>query len=128
MKSFVDYLSQYAAYHRDKRNIATHFVGIPMIVVAVAILLSRPVLMHFDGIAISPALIVVIITALFSGNFCDNTDPGVLISTGSGGLNLVAMMKKDRIRKAISTNGVMSVAVLFFGILTLGMSQYLVIR
>ena len=27
MKSFVDYLSQYAAYHRDKRNIATHFVA-----------------------------------------------------------------------------------------------------
>jgi len=65
MKSFVDYLSQYAAYHRDKRNIATHYVGIPMIVAAVAILLSRPVFMHFDGIALSPALVVVIITALF---------------------------------------------------------------
>lgn len=65
MKSFVDYLSQYAAYHRDKRNIATHFVGIPMIVAAVAILLSRPVLMHADGVAISPALIVVVVTALF---------------------------------------------------------------
>jgi uncharacterized membrane protein YGL010W len=65
MKSFVDYLSQYAAYHRDKRNIATHYVGIPMIVAAVAILLSRPVFMHADGVAISPALVVVIITALF---------------------------------------------------------------
>jgi uncharacterized membrane protein YGL010W len=65
MKTFVDYLSQYAAYHRDRRNIATHFVGIPMIVAAVAILLSRPVLMHVDGVAISPALVVVAITALF---------------------------------------------------------------
>ena len=65
MKSFVDYLSQYAAYHRDKRNIATHFVGIPMIVAAVAILLSRPVLMHLDGVAISPALFAVALTALF---------------------------------------------------------------
>jgi len=65
MKSFVDYLSQYAAYHRDRRNIATHFVGIPMIVAAVTILLSRPVFMYADGVAISPALIVVVIMALF---------------------------------------------------------------
>ncbi len=33
MKSLVDQLANYAAYHRDKRNIATHFLGIPMIVV-----------------------------------------------------------------------------------------------
>ena len=65
MKSFVDYLSQYAAYHRDKRNIATHFVGIPMIVAAVAILLSRPVVMRLDGVALSPALLVIVLTSLF---------------------------------------------------------------
>ena len=65
MKSFVDYLSQYAAYHRDKRNIATHFIGIPMIVAAVVILLSRPVLVHVDGVAMSPALFGVLVTALF---------------------------------------------------------------
>lgn len=65
MKSFVDYLSQYAAYHRDKRNIATHFVGIPMIVAAVAILLSRPVVMHLDGVALSPAVLVIVLTSLF---------------------------------------------------------------
>jgi hypothetical protein len=58
---------------------------------------------------------------LVEGNFCDNTEPGVVISTGSGGLNLVAMIKNDRIRKAMSTKGVMSVSVLFFAIFTLGM-------
>ena len=42
MKTLVDQLSQYAAYHRDRRNIATHFIGIPMIVQAVAIFLARP--------------------------------------------------------------------------------------
>ena len=42
MKTLVDHLSQYASYHRDPRNIATHFVGIPLIVLAVTILLSRP--------------------------------------------------------------------------------------
>ncbi|MGE8326992.1 DUF962 domain-containing protein [Pseudomonas urmiensis] len=56
MKSLVEHLSQYATYHRDPRNIATHFVGIPLIVVAVTILLSRP---GWDvaGIWLSPALI-----------------------------------------------------------------------
>ena len=42
MKTLTDQLAQYAVYHRDRRNIATHFVGIPMIVVALAVLLSRP--------------------------------------------------------------------------------------
>jgi uncharacterized membrane protein YGL010W len=37
----LDLMAQYAAYHRDRRNIATHFVGIPMIVFAVCVLLAR---------------------------------------------------------------------------------------
>lgn len=41
MKTLVDQLANYAAYHRDKRNIATHFVGIPMIVVGSQSLLAR---------------------------------------------------------------------------------------
>lgn len=31
MKTLIDHLSQYADYHRDPRNIRTHFVGVPMI-------------------------------------------------------------------------------------------------
>ena len=65
MQSFVQYLSKYAAYHRDKRNIATHYVGVPMIVAGVATLLSRPAFTYVDGVAISPALIAVAITAIF---------------------------------------------------------------
>ena len=64
MKSLVDHLSQYAAYHRDPRNIATHFIGIPLIVVAVAILLSRPA-WTIGGLWISPALIVALLSAWF---------------------------------------------------------------
>ncbi len=54
MKTLVDHLSNYATYHRDRRNIATHFVGIPMIVFAVQVLLARPSLAA-DGL-VSPAL------------------------------------------------------------------------
>ncbi|PAU66448.1 hypothetical protein BZL41_01455 [Pseudomonas sp. PIC25] len=64
MKTLIDHLAQYAAYHRDRRNIATHFVGIPMIVVAVAVLLSRP---GFDlaGFWLSPAAVVALAAAVF---------------------------------------------------------------
>lgn len=41
MKTLQQHLTQYAAYHRDRRNIATHLIGIPVIVCAVAVLLSR---------------------------------------------------------------------------------------
>lgn len=64
MKSLIDQLSNYAAYHRDRRNIRTHFVGIPMIVVAAAILLARPSFAVGDWF-ISPALIAVIALALY---------------------------------------------------------------
>ena len=62
MKSLVDHLSQYAAYHRDPRNIASHFIGIPLIVVAVAVLLSRP---QWGTGWISPAVLVAMASAWF---------------------------------------------------------------
>ena len=37
----LELMTQYAAYHRDRRNIATHFVGIPLIVFAISVLLAR---------------------------------------------------------------------------------------
>ncbi|TDF81773.1 DUF962 domain-containing protein [Pseudomonas sp. H9] len=64
MKNLVEHLSQYAAYHRDPRNIATHFVGIPMIVVAVTVLLSRPGT-ALAGMWLSPALLVALWSAWF---------------------------------------------------------------
>ncbi|MDX9675360.1 Mpo1 family 2-hydroxy fatty acid dioxygenase [Pseudomonas zeae] len=64
MKSLVDHLSQYATYHRDPRNIASHFIGIPLIVVAVAVLLSRPE-WSLGGLWISPAVVVALASAWF---------------------------------------------------------------
>jgi uncharacterized membrane protein YGL010W len=40
MVSIQQNLTQYAAYHRDRRNIATHFVGVPMIVFAIILALA----------------------------------------------------------------------------------------
>jgi uncharacterized membrane protein YGL010W len=36
-----DLMVQYARYHRDRRNIATHMIGVPMIVFGVGVLLAR---------------------------------------------------------------------------------------
>ena len=58
MRTLGEQLTQYAGYHRDRRNIACHFVGIPAIYFAVVILLSRPVLLVAWGLAITPAVIV----------------------------------------------------------------------
>ena len=57
MRNATELMVQYARYHRDRRNIATHFVGIPLIVLAVGVLLGRP---SFDvaGASLSPAWIV----------------------------------------------------------------------
>jgi len=42
MSAATELMVKYAAYHRDRRNITTHFVGVPMIVFAVGALLARP--------------------------------------------------------------------------------------
>ena len=64
MKTLVDQLAQYADYHRDRRNIATHFVGIPMIVLAVQVLLSRPAL-QAGALVLTPALLTTLLACLY---------------------------------------------------------------
>ncbi|WP_233884044.1 Mpo1 family 2-hydroxy fatty acid dioxygenase [Paraburkholderia flagellata] len=55
MRNLTEQLTQYAAYHRDARNIGTHFVGIPLIVLALAVLLSRPAIALWLPVPVSPA-------------------------------------------------------------------------
>jgi uncharacterized membrane protein YGL010W len=57
-------LSAYAAYHRDRRNVATHLVGIPMIVLAVVVLLSRPQ-WAIGGGALTPALVLSVVASAY---------------------------------------------------------------
>jgi len=64
MRTLTDHLVQYAAYHRDRRNIATHFIGIPMIVLAVVMLMSRPSF-SLGGFTLTPAILMVIAAGIF---------------------------------------------------------------
>ncbi len=57
----TELMVQYARYHRDRRNILSHFVGIPLIVFAIGVLLSRPSL----GPGLTPAVLVWALGALW---------------------------------------------------------------
>jgi uncharacterized membrane protein YGL010W len=48
MKTLEDQMSIYAAYHQDARNKATHFVGVPVIVLSLMIPLSW---LRVDGVS-----------------------------------------------------------------------------
>jgi uncharacterized membrane protein YGL010W len=54
MRPALDLLSQYAAYHRDRRNIASHFVGVPLIVFAIGVMLAHPTF-AVAGLTLTPA-------------------------------------------------------------------------
>src|ERR1700761_2956637 len=68
---------------------------------------------------------MVINTTFLSGATFEDTEFGVTTLNASGGLNLVAKMKKDSSRKATSHMAVMSMFVLLRGILALGIVIFL---
>ena len=37
---FIAQMAMYTSYHRDARNRATHFVGVPLIIVSLMVVLS----------------------------------------------------------------------------------------
>ena len=88
MRAATDLLSGYAQYHRDQRNIVSHFVGVPMIVFGIGVLLARPAFV-LGGLALSPAWIAFALVAawyLSRGNLV----LGVAVSAGVGALLLAA--------------------------------------
>ena len=62
---------QYAHYHRDRRNIATHLVGVPLIFMAIGIMLTQPQWVMANRL-LTPAWLVWGLTSLWylsRGNF-----------------------------------------------------------
>lgn len=41
MRTLEQHITQYAAYHRDQRNINTHFIGVPLIVFSVLLAFAQ---------------------------------------------------------------------------------------
>jgi uncharacterized membrane protein YGL010W len=62
---------QYAHYHRDRRNIATHLVGVPLIFMAIGMMLTQPQ-WAVGSVLLTPAWLVWGLTSLWylsRGNF-----------------------------------------------------------
>lgn len=63
-KTVAEHLAQYGDYHKDRRNVATHLIGIPMIVIAIITLLSRPEF-SVAYLLLTPANLVVFAAVIF---------------------------------------------------------------
>ena len=64
MSRLVRQLSAYAEYHRNGHNVATHMVGIPLILFGIGILLSRPSIALGDGVTVMPMMAVAALAAV----------------------------------------------------------------
>lgn len=65
MNKLIDLLAQYASYHRDRRNILTHLVGIPVIVLSLMVLLARPTLVTLGSVPVNPGMVIATVLALY---------------------------------------------------------------
>lgn len=93
MKSFIEQVSTYAEYHRDPKNIMTHLFGVPLIVFAVMVLLSRPVF-EVGGYSFTAAVIGYIAVILFylNLNVMFGLLMAVIFASGIYAATLVASM------------------------------------
>ena len=62
--ALVQALAKYAGYHRDKRNILTHFFGVPLIVFGVQVLLARAGI-SIGGVFVSAMWIVTALACIY---------------------------------------------------------------
>jgi len=88
MRNATELMVQYAAYHRDRRNITTHFVGIPLIVFAVGVLLARPSF-AINHVSLTPAWMLWAVSAVWyltRGNLV----LGAVVSAATGVLMALA--------------------------------------
>jgi uncharacterized membrane protein YGL010W len=65
MQTLEQQLIKYGSYHRDRRNLTTHVIGIPLIVFAVVVLMSRPAWSMLDFLPLSPALVASVIAGIY---------------------------------------------------------------
>jgi uncharacterized membrane protein YGL010W len=108
---FVEQMAMYSAYHRDARNRATHFIGIPAIVFAIFIPLSWvPLLTLWDG-----QTTVTLATLLWFGTgifymWLDRRIGGLMML-----LSFVFLMLAEWIAAKGSTTGWIAFAAFFVG-------------
>jgi len=88
MPAATELLSRYAACHRDERNITSHLVGVPMIVLGLGVALARPSF-AWGSVALTPAWVAFAGAAAWYLTRGDVT-LGLAVSTAVGLLVLLA--------------------------------------
>ena len=66
MRTLEEQMSIYAAYHQDGRNKATHFVGVPAIILSLMIPLSWP---SFEGVSAAMVITTVLLAYYLALDF-----------------------------------------------------------
>ena len=89
MKTLEDQMSTYAAYHQDARNKATHFVGVPVIVLSLMIPLAW---LRYEGITAA----MVITAALLAYYLILDVGLGLAMCVVMGALLWVGQMIADQ--------------------------------
>jgi uncharacterized membrane protein YGL010W len=79
-RTAVALLQRYAQYHRDRRNIVIHLVGVPVVVFALGLLLARPAF-AVGGLALTPGWLVFTPVALW---FVTRGQLGLGVATALG--------------------------------------------
>ena len=64
MKTLEDQMAVYAAYHQDTRNKATHFIGVPVIILSLFIPLSW-LRLDIGGVAITAAMLIAAVLIVY---------------------------------------------------------------
>jgi uncharacterized membrane protein YGL010W len=65
MKTLEDQMSFYAAYHQDARNKATHFIGVPAIMLSLFIPLAWIRLLEVNGIVFTAAMLFAAVVLVY---------------------------------------------------------------
>ena len=106
---FVEQMAMYSAYHRDARNRATHFIGIPAIVLAIFIPLHWVPLYTTGDNTVTLAVILWVITGAFY-LWLDRTIGGLMVL-----LSFAFMLVAQWVAAQGSLIGWSAFAVLFVG-------------
>lgn len=92
MRTLEQQITQYAAYHRDRRNIATHFVGVPMIVFSVILALCLIGIPQLTVLGPCPVAVIAVLLACLYYVKLDTTLGIAMFVTLAANLWLAAFM------------------------------------
>ena len=108
MKTLEEQMAFYAAYHQDARNKATHFVGVPMIMLSLFIPLAW-LRVDVGGVAISAAMVFAAVVLVYYFLLDAVLGTAMLVVTAA------LVWAGDRIAALGATQGWLWFAVLFVG-------------